>query len=125
MVIPAFRDRVRYTKEVASGSIAAAVMARVPVLLDEEELEAYSYLKPPAYILRAEGENEIRALARVRKSRSSQPSEEPDNTQAWEAYEKELYEQNRQVLMRVLNLSLSDAKRALQNKLFPSEQSNT
>lgn len=80
-------------------------MARVPVLVDDTELAAYSYLRPPAYILRESGESEIEAIARLRKARQAEPIDEVTakaTELAWERYEEQLYNSNRAVLLRVL-----------------------
>ncbi|KAK9895945.1 hypothetical protein P389DRAFT_196059 [Cystobasidium minutum MCA 4210] len=104
IVLPAFAkmQKKRYTTERASGSIPAALMARVPVLVDDVELSAYSYLEPPAYVLRKKGEDEIHAIARLRAERAHHNFTVLDETAAWEKYEKKLYERNRQFLQKAL-----------------------
>lgn len=82
-------------------------MARVPVLLDADQLSAYSYLENPAYILQQEGENEIQAIARLRKTPSG-PIAQANETAAWEQYEQKLYERNRQAMLGALGLSAAN-----------------
>lgn len=76
-------------------------MARVPVLVDADQLNAYSYLEHPAYILQQEGENEIQAIARLRKTPSGTIAQ-ANATAAWEHYEQKLYERNRQAMLGAL-----------------------
>lgn len=80
-------------------------MARVPVLVDDTELAAYSYLKPPAYILRENAESEIEAIARLRKARQAEPIDRLSakaTELAWERYEEEIYENNQAMFLRVM-----------------------
>lgn len=81
-------------------------MARVPVVVDEEELEAYSYLRPPAYILRAEGEDEIQAIARIRQSHRIGSSNHTSEASVWQKYEEQLYNNNSIVLAQALEIDL-------------------
>lgn len=79
-------------------------MARVPVLVDAVELQAYSYLQKPAYILRRNHENEIAAIDRLRKE-SRKSKLDLYAAEDWKAYEETLYRANFEALERVLRLS--------------------
>ena len=79
-------------------------MARVPVLVDADELAAYSYLEYPAYILREEGVDEVQTIERLREHIDSAGTRESNNTAAWEQYEQNLYSQNRHALRSALQL---------------------
>lgn len=83
-------------------------MARVPVLVDQRELEAYSYLKPPAYILRNPNEDEVAAIERVRQDLVVDPASMETDSLAWQIYEDQLYDSNRKVLAQVLGISLDE-----------------
>lgn len=82
-------------------------MARVPVLVDKEELDAYSYLRAPAYILRDEGEDEIAAITRIRQDRQKEPAGRINDSAAWKKYEDQLYKNNSIVLAQALGIRLS------------------
>lgn len=72
-------------------------MSRVPVLASPSERAAYGYLRPPAVVMRAEGEDEIQAIRRLRKDRVSVGASEAE----WEQYEEELFQSNRVALSTV------------------------
>lgn len=104
IVLPAFTDKRHYISDVASGCVAAAVMARVPILVDADELAAYSYLEYPAYILRQEGDDEIQSIAKLRDNRINSSTDLLNITAAWEVYEQKLYKQNHHALQRALQI---------------------
>lgn len=100
MLIPAFPRPKRYTSVIASSSIPAAIMARVPVLVSQRELRAYSYLRHPAYVLREHVESEVHAIARLRL----QGTLVGGSQQEWEIYEEALLQQNRRAIVRLLDV---------------------
>jgi len=65
-------------------------MARVPVLVTRKEQAAYSYLEGPAVVWRNENENEMQALARLRRDRMNLASSQEE----WQAYEDKLLQKN-------------------------------
>ena len=80
-------------------------MARVPVLASRAEVEAYDHLRGPAVVMRGDGEDEMVAIARLRKERQSVRASNAE----WEAYEAWLLDRNRAVLHQLLGLSSSGA----------------
>lgn len=97
-MLPAFADVDLYTRRAASSAIPAAMMARTPVLVTNLEREAYAYLEEPAFILREEGEDEMEAVARIRKGGAAISGTEHQ----WAEYERRLLRRNEDALRRIL-----------------------
>lgn len=89
----------------ASGAIPAALMARVPVLVDPKELQAYAYLEPPAYLLRFQDEDEFQALTRLQEAGKMERLTSRDKATAWEAFETRMYRKNSEVLSHALGIT--------------------
>ncbi|KAK8849849.1 hypothetical protein IAR55_005185 [Kwoniella newhampshirensis] len=66
IIIPAFRHNGPY-EDTASSSLAAALIARVPILVTERHLASYQYLLKPAIIEHSVVESEMDAIERLRR----------------------------------------------------------
>lgn len=75
-------------------------MARVPVLVSRKELSAYSYLEPPAFVMRHDGEDEAAAIARLRLFRTTIGGSDTE----WDLYEQLLLAKNERTLRQMLSL---------------------
>ena len=98
ILLPAFAWTTLYLQISASSSIAAAILSHTPILVSTREMQAYSYLRPPAVVLRKRGEDEVEAIARIRAAGSYHATREED----WEQYIEELTADNLKVMKRLL-----------------------
>ncbi|KAJ3285670.1 hypothetical protein HK104_009377 [Borealophlyctis nickersoniae] len=64
LLLPAFGSQDYYINK-ASSSIPASIIAGVPVLASQKLLKAYGYLSPDSVIIQEEGEDDMKAVARV------------------------------------------------------------
>lgn len=100
LLIPAFVSRGTLI-DTASSTMAAAIIARTPVLVSERHTASYTYIKGPAAIYRKVSEGAIHALERLR--RSGDPRSEPAVLRGeWDAFEHDIQKQNAEMWERVL-----------------------
>lgn len=99
-MIPAFYPDSGHLSTTASIHVLSATKSRVPLLLSARELEAYSYLRPPAAIKIQPGEDEVQAILRLKTSGHYTRGRH----QEWESYEESLLVANKQMMRRMLRL---------------------
>lgn len=82
----------------ASSSVAAAAIARIPILANDRILDVYDYVRGPAYLRRNVSEGEIAALGRLRADKTVRRPREEE----WEALFADVHRENADMWARVL-----------------------
>jgi len=104
VVLPAFAQDGPYF-ETTSSSVAASVIARVPLVGTQKLARAYSYLDGTAVLQRSLSETEVMAIERMRLASASGSSERKDmrgTKSQWKALHDEILAANLQTWRRVL-----------------------
>lgn len=74
-------------------------MSRVPLLLSTEEASAFTFLRGPAFLLRDEGQDELQAISRLRKTKESVIW---SSDAEWLAFEQEVLGNNEKTMVDLL-----------------------
>ena len=107
MLLPALREGSdgqpsEYLMNRASSSIPAAIIARIPALVTEEQARAYHYLAGPAMILLGHGQKPIDAIRQMRQQACNLTWADVHSVSKWKAYEEDLQARNDRVWQRII-----------------------
>ena len=86
----------------ASSSIPAAIIARIPALVTEEQARAYDYLAGPAIIPMGNGQKPINAIRQMRQQARNLTWAGIHSVSEWEGYEEDLQARNDRVWQRII-----------------------
>jgi hypothetical protein len=105
VLLPAFGHK-GYVEVMASSSVPAALISRIPILATNQVISSYSYVSGPALVPHPNSMDPVEAIRRLRLGQDPMAAAKRSTvraSQTWEAYERELDRHNGGVWERLLS----------------------